>query len=82
MNVAQQNYFLLFLSKPRRLPDNYKKHSRTRQATYMRFSSALKNIIIIIIIILRHESGLDRPSSPSSNSLFKGLPSRLRPLGL
>ena len=39
-------------------------------------------IIIIIIIILRHQLGLDRPVSASSNSLFKGLPSRLRPFGL
>jgi len=36
--------------------------------------------LIIIIIIIRHELGLDRPVSASSNSLFKGLPSRLRPL--
>ena len=41
-----------------------------------------KNYIIIIIIVLRHELGLDRPVSASSNSLFKGLPSRLRPFGL
>ena len=33
------------------------------------------------IIIIRHELGLDRPVSASSNSLFKGLPSRLRPFG-
>jgi hypothetical protein len=39
-------------------------------------------IIIIITIIIRHELGLDRPVSASSNSLFKGLPSRLRPIGL
>ena len=40
------------------------------------------NNYIIIIIILRHELGFDRPVSASSNSLFKGLPSRLRPFGL
>jgi hypothetical protein len=34
------------------------------------------------IIIIRHELGLNRPVSASSNSLFKGLPSRLRPFGL
>ena len=39
-------------------------------------------IIIIIIIIIRHQSGPDRPVSTSSNSLFKGPPSRLRPFGL
>ena len=39
-------------------------------------------IIIIVIIIIRHQLGLDRPVSASSNSLFKGLPSRLRPFGL
>jgi hypothetical protein len=38
--------------------------------------------IIIIIIIIRRQSGLDRPVSASSNSLFKGFPSRLRPFGL
>jgi hypothetical protein len=38
-------------------------------------------IIIIIIIIIRHELDLDRPVSASSNSLFKGLPSPLRPFG-
>ena len=35
-----------------------------------------------IIIIIRHELGLDRPVVASSNSLFKGLPSRLRPFGV
>jgi len=39
-------------------------------------------IIIIIIIIIRRELGLDRPASALSNSLFKGVPSRLRPFGL
>jgi hypothetical protein len=34
--------------------------------------------IVIIIIISRHVLGPDRPASVSSNSLFKGLPSRLR----
>jgi hypothetical protein len=37
---------------------------------------------IIIIIIIRHQLGLDRPVSASSNSLFQGLSNRLRPLGL
>jgi hypothetical protein len=31
--------------------------------------------------IIRHELGLDTTVSTSSNSLFKGLPSRLRPFG-
>jgi heme/copper-type cytochrome/quinol oxidase subunit 3 len=39
-------------------------------------------VIIIIIIITRLELGHDRPVSASSNSLFKGLPSRLCPFGL
>ena len=39
-------------------------------------------IIVTVIIIVRHQSSLDRPVSTSSNSLFKGLPSRLRPFGL
>jgi len=38
--------------------------------------------IIIIIIIVRHQLGLDRTVSASSDSLFKSLPSRLRPFGL
>jgi hypothetical protein len=38
--------------------------------------------IIIIIIITCDELGLNRPVSASSNSLFKRLPSRLRPFGL
>ena len=33
----------------------------------------------IIIIIIHHQLGLDRPVSASSNSLFKGLPIRLQP---
>ena len=33
-------------------------------------------------IIIRHELGLDRPVLAPSNSLFKGLPSRLRPFGV
>ena len=37
---------------------------------------------LIIIIIIRHQLGLNRPVSASSNSLYKGLPSRLRPFGL
>jgi len=36
-------------------------------------------IIGIIIIIIRYELGLNRPVWASSNSLFEGLPSRLRP---
>jgi len=35
-----------------------------------------------VIIIIRRELGLDRPVSASPNSLFKGLPSRLRPFGI
>ena len=31
-----------------------------------------------VTIIIRHELGPDRPVSAPSNSLFKGLPSRLR----
>jgi hypothetical protein len=32
--------------------------------------------------IIRHQLDLDGPVSSSSNSLFRGLPSRLRPFGL
>ena len=39
-------------------------------------------LLFIIIILIRHQLGLDRPVSASSHSLFKGLPSRLRPFGL
>jgi hypothetical protein len=37
---------------------------------------------INVVIITRHEVGLDRLVSASSTSRFKGLPSRLRPFGL
>jgi len=37
---------------------------------------------IIIIVSIRNELGIDRPVSASSDSLFKGLPSRLRPFGV
>jgi len=37
---------------------------------------------IIIIIISRHQLGLDRPVSASSNSLFKGVPGCLHSSGL
>jgi len=36
----------------------------------------------IIITIIRHGSGIDRPVAASSNSLFKALRSRLHPFGL
>ena len=40
----------------------------------------LRNIIIIIIIIIiYHKLGLNSPVSSSSNSPYKGLPSRLPP---
>jgi hypothetical protein len=45
------------------------------------FFGTLINVIIIIIII-RLELRLHRPVSAYSSSLFKGLPSRLRPFGL
>jgi hypothetical protein len=38
--------------------------------------------MIVIIIIIRHQLDLDRPVVTSFNSLFKGLPSRLRPFRL
>jgi len=43
------------------------------------FFSYIIIIIITINIIISHQSGLDRPVLASPNSLFKGLPSRLRP---
>ena len=42
----------------------------------------LKVYVTSYIIISRHQSGPDRPVSSSSTSLFKGLPSRLRPFAL
>jgi hypothetical protein len=36
---------------------------------------------MIIIIIIRHELGLDRPVLTWPNSLFKNFPIRLRPFG-
>jgi hypothetical protein len=38
--------------------------------------------IIIIIIIILHELGLNISATSSSNSVLKGLSSRLRPFGL
>jgi hypothetical protein len=56
---------------------------------YVKYPLFIIIIIIIIIIIffflffsiaiIRHELGLDIPVSASSNSLFQGLSSRLRP---
>jgi len=42
--------------------------------------SLISTSVIIIIIIIRHQSGLDRPVS--TFSLCRGLLSRLRPFGL
>jgi len=39
-------------------------------------------ILVIIIIIIRHELSLDIPVSASSNILLTSLPGRLRPTGL
>ena len=38
--------------------------------------------IVIVVIINRHQLGLDKPFSAWSNSLYKGLPRRLRFFGL
>ena len=38
--------------------------------------------IIIVIVIIRHGLGLNRPVVDSSNNLFQGLPSRLRPFSM
>jgi amino acid transporter len=61
-------------------------HARTHTRTQSFVVVVVVIIIIIIIIIItiniRHELGLDRPVSASSNNLFQGLPSRLRPFGL
>jgi hypothetical protein len=46
------------------------------------FTPGLTTLIVIIIIIIRHELGINRLVSTSSNSLCKGLPSRLRSFGL
>jgi len=39
-------------------------------------------IVIIFVIIIRHQSGLNKLVSASSNSLCRGHPIRLRPFGL
>ena len=39
-------------------------------------------IIILIAITIACELGLDRPVSASSNSIFRGLPSRICPFGI
>jgi len=45
-------------------------------------SSETSNFSVIInIIIIRHELGLDRSVSASSNCLFKAIPGPLRPFG-
>jgi len=44
--------------------------------------NVIRFLVGIIIIIIRHHLSLDRTVSASSYSLFKGLPSRLRPFGL
>lgn len=36
--------------------------------------NSINNCDFFIIVIIPNEFGLDRPVSPSSNSLFKGLP--------
>jgi len=35
----------------------------------------------VLVIIIHHEQGLNGPVSASYNNLFKGLPSRFRPIG-
>jgi hypothetical protein len=44
--------------------------------------SVCLSVVDGIIIIIRNQLDLKIPVSPSSSSLFKGLPSRLRPFGL
>jgi hypothetical protein len=39
-------------------------------------------IVIIVIIVIRHQLGPKRPVSTTSDSLFRGLASRLCPFGL
>jgi hypothetical protein len=46
------------------------------------YSNFQGNTEIIINVVIRYELDLNRPVSSSSHSLFKGLPSRLRPFGL
>jgi hypothetical protein len=41
-----------------------------------------RGITLPIITIICHQLGPNSPAWPSCNSLFKGLPSRLRPFGL
>jgi len=41
----------------------------------------VQNVDHFIVIIIRHELGLDRLISATSNSPFEDLPSRLLPLG-
>jgi hypothetical protein len=58
-----------------------------RFSSHMDFSTTTTTIIttiivIIIIILIRHELSLNSPVSASSHSLFKGLPSHLRPFDL
>ena len=62
-------------------------HTHTHKKKVMKESNitdiqAHSNFITIIIIIIYHQLGFDRPVSSSSNSLFEGLPSHLCPFGL
>jgi hypothetical protein len=75
-----------FLSQLKELSSRCGRCNRTLPAQQPQdeFHSRSKNCIIIIIITttIRQELGLNRPLSTSSNSLFKILPSPLRPFGL
>ena len=54
--------------------------SRAKAERY--YVTSQQNYVSLIIIIIRHRLGLDRPFAASYNGLLKGLPSRFRPFGL
>ena len=55
---------------------------RRHSSIYLTVTTNTDVIINIIITIIRHQLGLDRPLSALLNSLFRRLPNRLRPFGL
>ena len=62
---------------------NHKKKTQFLKLThYSAWTFPVDVTFIIVVVIIRHEVGLDRLVSASSTSRFKGLPRRLRPFDL
>jgi len=88
--TSHHHSFFIFLRYS--LPSAYF-YQKDKQAQHMNFAhltviikvlplaTHLPIVIITIIIKICHELGVNRPVSVWPNSLFKGLPSHLRPFG-